>query len=349
MGTIGILVDWKVYRNIKSGKTGSEKIHLYNKAAIRHGLTPVYLCLERMSPSSGKARGYKFVNGKYVYKSFPIPKVIHNRALPKSKPMRKRLGQLTQNHDVFNAHGYSKYRIHKLLQNRFASNLPVTTRYTRPQLRSMMDRFRSLYIKPQSGSVGKGIIRITRKKTAGWMVQLPHASFVTGKQKAEAKVNHFVKRRNYLIQQAIPLAKYNGNPYDIRVTVQRGSSGNWQVTGMYGKVARKGSHVTNIARGGTAKKCDILFRNNFQNPSRVAQSVQLVSLNMVRYLGNRLKHLADVGLDMGVDSSGKPYFIEMNSRDQRYGFLKAKMSRTFYRTYETPVLYAKYLLQKGKK
>jgi glutathione synthase/RimK-type ligase-like ATP-grasp enzyme len=347
LGTIGILVDAKVFRNIKSGKTGNEKLYLYNKTAAKHGLTPVYMCLERISPSSGKAHGYKFVKGKYVFKSFSIPKIIHNRTLPASKRMRKRLRQLTRNHYVFNAQNrYPKYRIHKLLRNRFAANLPVTTSYSRSQLRRMMDRFQSLYIKPQSSSVGKGIIKLIRKKKTRWLVQLPHTSFVTSKQMAETKVNHFAKRRSYLIQQTIPLATYHGKPYDIRVTVQRGANGNWQVTGMYGKVARKGSHVTNVARGGMAKKCYILLRNNFQDPAHVAHSIQRLSLEIARYLGRRLKHLADVGLDMGVDASGKPYFIEMNGRDLRYGFKKAKMASTFCRTYENPVLYAKYLLKK---
>jgi len=344
--TIGILVDRHVFRRIKSGKPGNEKLHLYNKAAVKHGLTPVYMCLERTDPSSGKALGFQFLNGKYVYKILPIPKVIHNRTLPASKRMRERLKQLAQKRFVFNAQNrYSKYLIHKLLQHRFAANLPVTTRYTRSELRRMMDRFRSLYIKPQSSSLGNGIVKITRNKNGTWIVQSPRTTFVTSKQKAETKVNDIVKHRKYVIQQTIPLAKYNGNPYDIRVTVQRGFGGNWQVTGMYCKVARKGRHVTNVARGGTAKKCDTVFRQHFQHPSRVAHSVRDVSLQITRYLGERLNRLADVGLDMGVDASGKPYFIEMNGRDQRYGFRKAKMPDTFRRTYETPILYAKYVLQ----
>ncbi|TCZ80962.1 YheC/YheD family protein [Paenibacillus albiflavus] len=350
MGTIGILVDAKVFRNIKNGKTGREKLGHYNKAASKHGLTLAYMCLERISLSTGKAHGYKVVNGKYVYKQFSIPKVIHNRTLPSSNSLHKRLKHLSQKYYVFNARNrFPKFRIHRLLKIRFASHLPVTTRYSRVHLRNMMNRFNSLYIKPQSGSIGKGIIKITRKGDERWKVQLPTTTVVTSRKRAELKVNNNVKRRSYLIQQTIPLATYKGNPYDIRVSIQRDLNGKWRLTGLYGKIARKGSHVTNVARGGTAKKCDLLFQSSFQNPSQVVDDVQRLSLDIARFLGNRLKHLADVGLDIGVNRSGKPFFIEMNGRDQRYGFIKAKMPKTFYRTYESPILYAKYVMQSGKK
>lgn len=350
MGTIGILVDGKVFRNIRKGRTGNEKLHLYNKAAARHGLTIIYLCLEHLSPSLGTAYGYKRINGKYVYGKFPIPKVIHNRTLTFSKRLNRRLRSLRRKRRVFNGQNrYSKYRIHKLLRGAFSAHLPVTVRYSKANLRKMMNRHASLYIKPQSSSVGKGIIKIARRKQGSWKVRLPHASLVAGRKKTEAIIRRRVGRRSYLIQQTIPLATYRGNPYDIRVSVQRGAGGHWQVTGMYGKVARKGSHVTNVAQRGTARKCETLFRHSFGDPVRVAAGLQQVSLNIARYLGRRLNHLADVGLDMGVDAAGKPYFIEMNGRDQRYGFRKAGLSRAFYRSYETPVLYAKYLLRQGQR
>ncbi|MHA7748742.1 MULTISPECIES: YheC/YheD family protein [Paenibacillus] len=58
-----------------------------------------------------------------------------------------------------------------------------------------------------------------------------------------------------------------------------------------------------------------------------------------------MPHTADLGLDIGVDQNGGIKFIEVNGRDQRYSFRKAKMHTTFYKTYETPLKYAKFLLK----
>jgi len=350
MGTIGILVDPGVFRGIRSGRTGSENLRLYNKAAAKHGLKILYMSLDRISPSFRSAFGYKRVKGKYVSGNYPIPKVIHNRTLSFSARSRMRLRRLKRIRRVFNGQNrYSKYRIHKLLRGVFPSHLPVTVPFSRAHLREMMSRFGSLYIKPRSSSVGSGIIRISRKKSGKWQVRLPNASLVADAKKTVSIVMRYVRKRKYIIQQTIPLATYNGRPYDIRVSVQRGASGFWQVTGMYGKVARKGSHVTNVARRGTAKPCDVLLRHSFADPMRVAANLQHVSLSIARYLGRRLDNLADIGLDMGVDAAGHPYFIEMNGRDQRYGFRKAGMPGAFYRVYETPLLYAKYLLRRTKR
>lgn len=347
MQTIGILVDASVFRNIKSGKTGSEKIHLYNKASLKHGVIPIYFCLEHLSIKTRTGVGYKYVGGKFVRRKYTLPRVIHNRTLPASKRMRNRLKLLTRRCVVFNAKNRNpKYRIHKMLKGSFRTHLPVTSSYSLTRLQTMMKQHSSLYIKPQSSSVGKGIVKISRKSDGRWKLQFPRKrSILMRKPQAVKKISGYVKRKKYLIQQTIPLAQYKGKPYDIRVTVQRNASGAWQVTGMYGKVARRGSHLTNIAQRGTAKKCEMLFQSSFQNPSQVADDLKDLSLEIARHLGKKLKHLADLGLDMGVDASGKPYFIEMNGRDQRYGFKKAKMPTTFYRTYETPIAYAKHLLQ----
>nr|WP_243735053.1 YheC/YheD family protein [Paenibacillus turpanensis] len=266
--------------------------------------------------------------------------------MPFSKELQQKLEKLSRRYEVFNScTRYSKYRIHRILEKRFMEHLPTTKGYGRQRLRDMMKSFKSLYIKPQSSSIGKGIIKIARQSDRLWKIQLPHKTKVMTQSRTEKTVDQYVKSKDYIIQEAIPLADYQGKPYDVRVSVQRGADGQWQMTGMYGKVARKGSHVTNVARRGTVKKCSVLFSHSFQNPGQVAAEVQRVSLQMTQYLGEQLKNLADVGLDIGVDRSGKPYFIEMNGRDQRYGFKKAKMKKTFYRTYENPILYAKYIQQ----
>jgi hypothetical protein len=210
----------------------------------------------------------------------------------------------------------------------------------------MMSRFASLYIKPQSSSIGRGVIKASRKPGGRWYVQLPSKSFTAGRGAAEHSIDRVARRKHYLIQKAIPLAAYNGKPYDIRVSVQRSTGGGWQVTGMVGKVARRGSHVTNVARGGSVKRCDQLFRGSSLNAASASHSIKSMSLGMVRYLSKRLDRLADVGLDVGITSAGKPYLIELNCRDQRYSFKKANMNDTFYNTYANPLRYAKHVLSR---
>jgi glutathione synthase/RimK-type ligase-like ATP-grasp enzyme len=350
MGTLGILVDPGVFRGIRKGRTGHERINLYNRAAAKHGLSIVYLSLNKIRPHASRALAYRWRNGKYVLGRHPIPPVIHNRAMAFSASSRRRLAWLNRTKYVYNAKTrYSKYAIHRKLRDRFANHLPVTVRYSKSRLKNMMERYGGLFIKPESGSVGKGILQLVKLGSGSWKLKGKGKPIVAGPAKMRSIVHRAVGSRRFLIQQAIRLANYHGRPYDIRVTVQRGGDGNWHVVGMFGKVARKGSAVTNVARGGTVKRTEVLLRNSFSHPSLIASNIRNLSLSMARHLGGKLNRLADVGLDIGVDETGKVYFIEMNARDQRYGFRKAGMLPAFRKTYENPVLYGNYLLRSRSK
>ncbi|CAG7619390.1 Endospore coat-associated protein YheD [Paenibacillus solanacearum] len=346
MKSIGILVDDRVFRNLRKKRTGTERIPLYNKAASACGVKPVYLSLNHMNPGQGTAYGWTYARGKYVYGKVRIPRAIHNRTFPSSGRSRKNLSRLSRISYVFNGcNRYSKYRIHKMLKSAFSANLPRTANYSKSNLKRMMKKFDSLYVKPQKGSVGDGIMKLSRSGNGRWVAQLPGRKHAGTKESARKIVHQKAKRKPYLIQEGIALAKYKGKPFDIRVSVQRSGDGNWHVTGIVGKVARKGSHVTNLARGGKAKKCTSLFRS-LPHPQSASDSVKQLSLRITKFLSKRLHRLADVGLDIGVNRKGKPYFIELNCRDQRYSFMKAGMGSTFYDSYANPVRYGKYVLKR---
>ncbi|WKL03643.1 hypothetical protein Q0F98_09335 [Paenibacillus amylolyticus] len=61
-------------------------------------------------------------------------------------------------------------------------------------------------------------------------------------------------RHAYLIEERIPLVRYEGRPVDLQVSVQRGSDGLWGITGMFAKAAPAHTFVTNIAQGSKVMK-----------------------------------------------------------------------------------------------
>jgi hypothetical protein len=209
-----------------------------------------------------------------------------------------------------------------------------------------MTELSAIFIKPTSGSIGDGIIKITKHASGDWYIYSKKGKPV---RRSRIRTTDFIKQyignRSYIIQEAIPLAKFRGRPYDLRVSVQRGEEGKWQITGIVGKVAAKGRHVTNVAKGGKVKRCELLFQESGFSVAYMKRAVGKVSLEIAQFLSYRLPHLADIGLDMGVDRYGNIKLIEMNGRDQRIAFKKAKLNSTFYQSYATPLRYAKYLLK----
>ncbi|MEX1031289.1 MAG: YheC/YheD family protein [Paenibacillaceae bacterium] len=349
MTTIGILLDHRVYRKLQIRTMGTERVKLYNKAAHRLGLKLLYMSLRGIQLRSGKTLGLLRYGNQYVKRTQAIPKVIHNRTFPQGEAERRHLRSLSGRSYVFNAQNrYSKYRIHRLLSSDpwLRRHLPHSLTYSRENLRRMMSIHDTIYIKPQRGSVGRGIIRIRRVNGGQWSIRTTTGVQTLSRIAMLRKVQLYVGHRLYMIQKGIQLATYQGRPYDIRVSVQRVHGGKWQVTGMVGKVARSGSHVTNVARGGAVKRCEPLFRHGRLPVQATRAKVVRASLLLANYLGRRLYRLADIGFDIGLSKTGKVYFIEMNCRDQRYSFAKAGMRDVFYRTYENPLRFAAYLARR---
>jgi hypothetical protein len=350
--TVGILLDHDMYKEIPNQRTGYEHIQLYNKAGRQIGVQPFYMSLRHINNKS--ALGFIYDGRRYRLMKRRIPKVTHNRAITLTSIWKKKLETLAQSSIVFNRlNRFSKHKIYDLLlKNRsLRKYLPHTKRYSRQNLNSVMKMrdYPALFIKPTSGSVGNGIFKLTQHTSGKWNMHWKKGKPNRSTQKRTAEfLDHYIGNQSYIIQEAIPLATFNGRPYDLRVSVQRGANGKWQLTGMVGKVAAVGRHVTNVAKGGSVKRCEELFQASGFQTEAMQQAVSNVSLEIAKFLGNKLPHLADIGLDMGVDRNGNIKLIEMNGRDQRITFKKAKLHDTFFQTYSTPLLYAKYLLNKSR-
>ncbi|WP_167357167.1 YheC/YheD family protein [Paenibacillus pectinilyticus] len=344
--SVGILLDRETFRRIPSRRTGNERLALYNKAAKELDLKLFYMSLEQVGTNS--ALGYTYNKAKYRLERQSIPKVTHNRQIALSPSLKAKLKLLSKSSLIFNRQNrYDKFKIYKLIyQNpELREYLPVSMRYSQARLKDAMNTYSSLFIKPTNNSVGDGIIKLKKQQSGNWLFYWKKGSPKSlSSQQVVNRVNKYVGRQHYMIQEAIPLATYHGRPYDLRVSVQRGATGSWQVTGMIGRVAAKGRHVTNVAKGGKPKKVETLFRTSEFEPEAMKTAIRAVALKIMNDLSGKLLHVADVGLDLGIDTQGHIKLIEMNGRDQRYTFKKAKMHATFYRTYETPLQYAKYLL-----
>lgn len=345
---IGILLDRKTYLGILRKQTGYEHIDYYNQAAIEHGMTPFYMCLKHINTKS--ALGLSFENKNYTLKRLPIPKVIHNRAMTLSPISQQKLKAIAKISQVFNGQNrHDKLHIHRLLRASANSSafLPHAMKYSHENLIKAMNRKDSFFVKPTNSSVGKGVLKVASMPDGVWQVwwsnQLPRQLV---EQQTIDFINGKVNGQSYLIQKAIPLSMYEGRPYDLRVSVQRGAKGEWGVTGIAGKVAADGRHVTNLAKGGEAVLCEKLFLSNGFDPALKRKQVEHTALQIAESLSQQIPSISDVGMDIGIDHQGAIWLIEVNGRDQRYQYKHLNLNKTFYRTYETPMLYAKYLLSK---
>ncbi|GAA3408596.1 YheC/YheD family protein [Paenibacillus hodogayensis] len=350
---IGILVNDSWFQRIPSGRTYHESLPCYELAGRLHGVTPCFFRLKDIQP--GQPFIYAYVKKEEGYRRclIPAPDVIHNRTLytkPQPKLAIRRL--VADGKRIFNEwNRYGKGHIHELLmlEPSLRPHLPVTHQATPSSVREMMAQFPQLILKPNSSSIGMGIMKLERT-SGGWLLHgaAPRGRTIPFRDVLPAIARRKLKSRSYLVQQLLPLATYNGRPFDLRVSVQRNETGDWQITGIAAKVAKPGAFRTNVAQGGVVYTLEkVLQSYPHLDLEAVRQGVGDFSLRVACQLSEHLPQLADIGLDVGLTEHGFPMFIECNGRDLRYSFQQGQMPDAFQRIYANPVGFAKYLLEKG--
>ncbi|WP_164984957.1 YheC/YheD family protein [Ammoniphilus sp. CFH 90114] len=354
---LGILVNDGLWEDIPRDQTGHENIDYYYESGQRYDLTPCFFRLRDVSLRNGQVNVLVKSEGRWKQHHIKIPRVVHNRAIfqsPLGYTYCKKLAE--KGVSLFNFwNRYSKVEIAEILSlhKSLIQYLPMSDRFSLSQLAKMGQQYPSIMLKPDKGTVGEGIIKVDRITPLLWNVkyrsgrQLADHMVATGELYPSLK--RLVGNRAYFLQETIRLATYKGSPFDIRVSIQKDGKGKWGVTGMIGKAARPGHFLSNVAQGGTVYRLEELLQ---EYPDlilgEVSDKLEELALNIVHALEKKLPHLADVGFDFGIDRLGHPYFIEMNGRDQRYSFAKGNMLDTWKLTYEKPVAYARYLLEKRK-
>lgn len=264
---------------------------------------------------------------------FPLPPVIYNR-LPnrkvEKKPHVKKLLQellASQKVYLFNPSFFDKWTFFKHMKEStdLHSLLPDTARLDSPTtLINMLKRHHDLYLKPIEGKAGIGMMRL-RSVPRGW--ELIHQ---TTKEKRKRILPHFsscyklikkyVQHKPYLIQQTIPLATYQGQPFDVRMLLQKDGNGTWQVTGIGIRVAGKEAISTHVPMGGRIAHFDDVLADIFgKDIDTLRERLEQTGLAVAQWLEQKQGHtLGEMSLDLGIETSGRIWVFEANAKPQKF-------------------------------
>lgn len=231
--------------------------------------------------------------------------------------------------------GQSKwYKTQLLLKNQTITPfIPDTRRFTRRNLEQMIHSYGMIYVKPERGTYGNGVIRAERGERQGYTYQYEetrrHFDTFEAFHKSLAKK---IGRRSYLVQKGIHLLKQGGRRFDIRVMVQLSPKGVWEATGIIGRLGHPRKIVTNYHSGGKPTAVDQLLSTHLS-------AHQLVQLKgELNRLGTRIavqmqktypRH-RQFGVDIGLDRTLKPWIIEVNMNPDPYIFNQLK-DKSMYR------------------
>ena len=296
-----------------------------------------------VNQEKNKITGYYLTpgeDGTLIWKKhdFPLPDVVYDRILYRTVEKKKFTGQVKsfllsqKNIHYFNPKFLNKWETYSLLAKNpeLQNHLPVTRIYKGPEsLKKILEFYKSVYVKPINGSLGKGIIRVTLLPEGYVYHYRQGRRPVSGTWRNSEELNSglasLLRRGTYVVQQGLNLTKYGDRVLDIRVLLQKDGTGRWVETAMVARVGMAGSIFPNVAAGGEALNMQTLWQDLTSEDWYTCQACSVtrkISLLAGETLEAHLGTFGEIGLDIGVDSSGHVWIIEINSKPSRKVFPK---------------------------
>ncbi|WP_157738060.1 YheC/YheD family endospore coat-associated protein [Aneurinibacillus soli] len=298
----------------------------------RGGIGFVYT-LSEVSAETNKLEGWTYRDGRWVKQLFPLPYCSYNRIgsrrIERKEETQTRLSILKQKGGLFfNEQFLDKWLIHqKLAVNSDASHLlPHTTLYTGASaLQAMLTRHSYVYVKPSSGSLGRGIIRIAWKNNEYICQYETINGAATRHFRTFAALHQMLRPRlakhSYLIQQGLHLIRSHGGLLDFRALVQKDRTGKWAITSIVGRTGTRQSIVSNVARGGTMLPLVRALATSTLPTSMhatVASTIRRQALTVAHLFEQSMGgHYAELGIDIAVERTGRVWLLEVNSKPSK--------------------------------
>jgi hypothetical protein len=204
--------------------------------------------------------------------------------------------------------------------------LPETLWYSSDALEEMLTRYPSVYVKPDKGGGGGGILCVRKRENGKYEVRFRTHTKITTRSQLDAQLRScFLAGKRYLIQQGIELATIDDRPFDFRLLLQRPNQ-DWELTGIVAKAAAPGRIVTNHCKGGKpVDATKALLAAADGDPETLERWVKvLVWLGMetANALHDKFTGLRELGIDVGLDRNGRFWIFEVNTRPQFRMFRK---------------------------
>jgi hypothetical protein len=195
--------------------------------------------------------------------------------------------------------------------------LPETHWLSPEKAKQMLKSYSTIFIKPNHGTGGSGIIRV-KKKSNGYEVSYgKKRKYVSSHSVYKAIQSYKKPSERYLVQRGLRLAKYNGSIFDIRVYMQKPYS-KWTMSGMVARVAAPNRYVTNYHKGGHGeslnKVLSKLFKNNKGKVIDRLKKMAKLSFVIAEFLNKRHPRIRELGIDFGIEKNGRLWIIEANTR-----------------------------------
>lgn len=286
------------------------------------------------------------------------PDVVYNR-IPTRKEESAEETKLAkqwlreQGIPYFNQRFFNKREMDQILRtdDELTSFLPNTLTLWEPNtVLRWLEQYEGVFIKPIGGSFGEGICRAT-KINGHYQLETRDGSglhaltFMRPEDCVEACRTR-MGNMPFIVQEAIPLAKYEGCKTDFRVHIHRLTDHEWKVAGIGAKVGHPEGITTHVHSGGRVEDGEFVLRSWYGDRvdavrNEIEQTASLISKKLSSGLD---VSLGELGLDMGIATDGRMVLFEANAKPGRSIFSHPSLRSAGQWSRKAILLYARWLV-----
>lgn len=291
-------------------------------------------------------------------KEFPFPEILYDRGGGnKNNSINIRKYFRKKGIKKINAkHYFNKWKVYNLLEKNKAvrTYLPYTIHYENTEdLRMMLEKFGTVYIKSNTGKRGKYVLRIHKLSEDSYEYSYYRSGRLKVKQvnfhRLLTRIHTFFNQRKVIIQQAINLPVINSSIVDMRAEVQRNGRGKIEIVEILVRVSNPGAPITTTKQSGIytfQEYCQQYappFLKDEKDISTLKKQINNFLLSVYQCMEERYGRFGEIAIDFAVDIEGKIWFIECNGKSAKVSLCKTKQNKIIHRAFLNPLQYAKLL------
>lgn len=313
-----------------------------------------------------KGYTFDFQNDEWVEKYFPLPDVIYDRgdivsrenygsqAVKYINNVKKRNIKFINSLECINLTN-DKWGTYLMLNSYESTRScqPKTTEYSYTgQIIEWVKKYGHVFLKLKNGSRSKGIFSVEMLQSGRF--ELIHRNryyvnerFEVSREDLEKVINIQLEKggfqkEDFIIQKAIPSAKYNDKGFEIRVIMQKNSTGRWFRTCMAARCwSEEGKFIDTLNENDT-KSSTVLDEVFGDKAELVRKKIRAAAGEVAEVMDSEDIQVGELAVDFAVDKNLNVFIIELNSKpDNLLAAIGAFRMRNLaiYRILE----YAKYL------
>lgn len=273
-------------------------------------------------------------SGSFTRKRVPLPDVVYNRLPSRRAEVTHSITQLRERFirrriPFFNWSFFNKSDVYRMLEKDQIVNRYVPESIMNPspeQIRELLDRHSLIYYKPNNGSLGNGIYRLSKQTKSGYYaryrnhgknVLLRFSSFASLMRTLQSR--HGRALQGYVAQQGIRLIEIDNCPIDFRFHMHKNGRNQWAVVGIGAKKAGKGSVTTHLKNGGSLLTPEQALSRTFgSRAEEVLRNAKSIAITLAEAIEVHHQHLiGEIGFDIGIDKEEKIWMFEANAKPGR--------------------------------